>query len=333
MSIDIDAPDSECPLVTIITPTYNQANYIGETIESIMAQEYPNIEHIVLNDGSTDSTAEVLRYYSDNIVLVTQENIGQTNTVNKGFSMAHGEYIVVVNSDDPLFPGAISKIISLMILSPKVDVGYPDWNYINNHGNIIEHVQVPEHDYHFMVRHHRCYVGPCAVIRRSAMKYAPFWDSFFRYYADFDYWLRLGLHCSFMRIPFTLASFRVHEDSHSVSMTGTEEFVEEHIGLMEKYFAQENLPASIIKLQRESMSWAHYEAAITSGSNIKLARRHFLKALTLCPQSYVKSYRYELFVALMTICPGYLHFIPKGIRHIYHFIRDIVIVTRNISGK
>jgi glycosyltransferase involved in cell wall biosynthesis len=96
-------------LVTIITPAYNRANYLDETIQSILNQDYPNLEYIVLDDGSKDNTVEVLKKYRGRIIWETHPNIGETRTVNKGLSMAHGDIIGIVNSDDPLLPGAVAS--------------------------------------------------------------------------------------------------------------------------------------------------------------------------------------------------------------------------------
>ena len=99
------------PLVSIVTPTYNQAEYLAETIESVLAQDYPNIEYIVLDDGSTDSTPEVLNRYSGRVRWERHDNMGQARTLNKGWAMSRGEFIGYLSSDDLLLPDAISKLV------------------------------------------------------------------------------------------------------------------------------------------------------------------------------------------------------------------------------
>lgn len=101
-------------LVTIITPTYNRASYLDETIKSVLRQNYSKIDYIVIDDGSTDNTQDVLAKYLDKITCVHQSNIGETRTVNKGIAMAKGEIICIVNSDDPLLPGAIEKAVKTL---------------------------------------------------------------------------------------------------------------------------------------------------------------------------------------------------------------------------
>src|SRR3569832_673047 len=89
--------------VSIITPAYNQACILEETIKNVLDQDYPEIEYIVLDDGSTDNTAEVIFPFLDKLSYIRHENIGESRTVNKGYAMCKGDVIGVVNSDDPLF--------------------------------------------------------------------------------------------------------------------------------------------------------------------------------------------------------------------------------------
>ena len=142
---------SELPLVSVITPAYNRASYLDETIQSVLGQDYTNIEYIVLDDGSTDNTRDVLEKYDGRIVWETHPNMGETRTVNKGFGMAHGEIVVVVNSDDPLLPGAVKAAVDFMESRPDVLVAYPDWNFIGPKSEVTEHIRVREYDYSFMV--------------------------------------------------------------------------------------------------------------------------------------------------------------------------------------
>ena len=135
------------PLVTIITPAYNRAGYLDETIQSILNSDYPNIEYIVLDDGSKDNTREVLGKYKGRIVWETHPNMGETRTVNKGLNMAHGEIIAVINSDDPLLPGAISAAVAFMQSRPDILVAYPDWDFLDRDSKVTGHHQVPDYNY------------------------------------------------------------------------------------------------------------------------------------------------------------------------------------------
>jgi glycosyltransferase involved in cell wall biosynthesis len=250
------------PLITVITPTYNRADYLVETIESVLSQGYPNLEYIILDDGSKDNTLEVLKQYKDRIRYESHSNMGETLTVNKGLVMARGEIIGVVNSDDPLLPGAINAAAKLMSENPEILVAYPDWNYIGAKGEVLGTVTVHEFDYAYMIRRHQCYVGPGAFFRKHALEVAEPRDPAFKYVADFDFWLRLGLYGPFKKIPGVYATFRIHPNSASVAHLG-EYMASEHILLMQKYFSMALIPEGIKKSKAEAFSWAYRHAALT----------------------------------------------------------------------
>lgn len=276
------------PLVSVITPAYNRASYLDETIESVLSQDYPNLEYIVLDDGSKDNTVEVLQKYTGKVIWESHANMGETRTVNKAIGMSKGEIICIVNSDDPLLPHAIRTAVDFMASRPEILVAYPNWLKIGPQSELLEEVFLPEYDYFYMVRQHHCIVGPGAFIRRKTFDLSggPR-DPEFTYVADYEFWLRAGLFGPFARIPEILATFRVHPDSASKALTG-KKMAGEHIRLMNKYYDRPDLPENIRAIRKEAFSWAHFLAAEFSGPNRWLARWHFLNFIWLYPQSFLK---------------------------------------------
>ncbi len=118
--------DRDRPLVTIVTPSFNQAGFIEETIQSVIAQDYQPIEHLVIDGGSTDGTLELLRKYQDHLSWVSEPDRGQTDAINKGFRRAHGAILCWLNADDVLMPGAISTVASYFESHPQVSFVYGD---------------------------------------------------------------------------------------------------------------------------------------------------------------------------------------------------------------
>jgi glycosyltransferase involved in cell wall biosynthesis len=298
------------PLVSIVTPAYNRASFLEETIQSILRQDYPHIEYIVLDDGSTDNTRELLQRYTGQIVWESHPNMGETRTVNKGWRMVRGEIISVVNSDDPLLPGAVATAVEFMQSHPDILVAYPDWAQIGPDSQVIEFIRVPEYDYLYMLRFHQCIVGPGAFIRRKSFELADGRDPDFRYVADFDYWLRLGLHGSFARIPKTLATFRVHTDSVSFSDTGTT-MADEHIHMMQKFYSRPSLPLQVIEVRPESFSWAHYVAAGRCGPDRAAARKHYFESVRYRPLSFFGKHGLKLIAFLL---------FPKPLFDLLHWV-------------
>lgn len=280
------------PLVTVITPAYNRAAYLDETIQSVLQQDYPRIEYIVLDDGSRDNTVEVLKKYDGQIAWESHPNMGETRTVNKGFAMSRGGIIGVVNSDDPLASNtAISTMVQAMIARPEVVVVYPDWDMIDSEGRAFRHETTFEYDYIDMVRWHHCVPGPGAFFCRKVVEQLGGRDPQFRYVGDFDFWLRAGLLGPFARIPQTLATFRVHEGSASVSQTGSL-MAEEHIRLVNKYYGLPGLPEEFRRVKREAYSSAYYIAGCVCGQGASIEKtRYYLRALWYCPGKYLREYR------------------------------------------
>jgi glycosyltransferase involved in cell wall biosynthesis len=293
----------QLPLVTIITPAYNRASFLEETIQSVLFQDYPCIEYIVLDDGSTDNTREVLEKYSGTIYWESHFNMGETRTTNKGFGMAKGEIVCVVNSDDPLLPGAVHTAVEFLQSHSDILVAYPDWIRIGPDSEVIDYVQVPEFDYLYMLRCHQCIVGPGAFIRRKSFDLAGKRDSDFKYVADFEYWLRLGLYGSFARIPETLATFRVHPNSASFSHKGTA-MANEHIRVLQKFYSLPNLPPQVHEVRAEAFSWAHYVAAGRCESARKEERKHYLKSVQYYPLSFLG--KHGLKIVLFMLLPKHL---------------------------
>jgi len=313
------------PLVSIITPAYNRASYLEETIQSVLTQDYPRIEHIVLDDGSTDNTREVLSKYTGRLIWESHPNMGEARTVNKGLSMAHGEIVAVVNSDDPLLPGAVSAAVAFLKAHPDVLVAYPDFDFIGPGSTVCGHFQVREYDYLHMVKRHQNLGGPGAFVRRKAFELAGLRDPSFKYVGDFDFWLRVGLHGPFARIPRTLATFRMHPGSASESCRGRE-MAEEHIRLVEKLFSLPNLPLPVQQVKREAFSWAHHVAGIAAGKERRTAWKHLVASVRYYPRGILR--RWSLIVAL--VLPSSLF---QLLRHRWRKVRSVLVSLRGaVSG-
>ncbi len=280
------------PLVTIITPVYNRASLIEETIQSILSQDYPNIEYIVLDDGSNDDTPKVLKKYKDRIILVSHANRGETRTVNKGLSTAKGEFIVIVNSDDPLLPHAITHAVEFMQKHPSVLVGYPDVKRIDDTSKVIDVGRVHEYDFLYMISYQHCIVGPGAFMRAKALSLVKGRDLSFTYVADFEFWLRLSMFGQFARIPKVLATFRVHRGSQSLRAKG-DIMAEEHIRLINHIFKLKDLPPIAYVVRRQAYSAAYFHAASLFDSKKKKIYAYIISCI-YHPFMFIKKLRPEL---------------------------------------
>jgi len=281
----------KAPLVSVITAAYNAASYLEETIESVLSQDYPLIEYLVHDDGSTDETPEIIARYGDRVRSRRHENMGETNTVNKGFALAQGELIGVVSADDPLLPGIVTAMVEEFDRNPDVLVIYPDWDMIDDKGDFVQHITTYDYSYRDMVRWHHCVPGPGTFFRRSIVTQLGGRDPAFRYAGDVDFWFRAGLLGPFRRLPQTLARYRWHAGSTTLGQQG-KAMASEHINMTEKLFARQDLPIEIRRVRREAYSSAHWIAGVVVGdNNLKLRRSHYRRALLLAPHKYLGEYR------------------------------------------
>src|SRR6476660_7254297 len=164
--------DKNLPTVTVVTPAYNQAEFLRDTIESVLSQDYPNIEHIVLDDGSTDETPDILASYGDRVRWETHKNMGQTATINKGWSMTSGEIITWLNSDDTFYdPTSVRQGVEQLRAQPELGVIFADSMYTQADGTeLVPTRRVVGFTYERMVRTCENLISqPSAFIRRTVI--------------------------------------------------------------------------------------------------------------------------------------------------------------------
>jgi glycosyltransferase involved in cell wall biosynthesis len=243
----------QLPHVSLVIPAYNHATYLAQAVESVLAQDYPGIELIVIDDGSTDNTRDVLAHYTGRLHWQTQPNSGQAYTLNRGWTMARGEILGYLSADDLVLPGCVSAAVEALRASPEIVLTYCDFELIDPHSRVIRTVRARDFDYREMVVNLTCAPGPGVFFRRAAFQRAGGWDPGLRQMPDYEYWLRLGLVGAFQRIPRTLAAFRVHEGSATFSAAPPEQ-AEEPVRILRKYFGLAEVPAAIRQHELQAIS-------------------------------------------------------------------------------
>lgn len=246
---------SVLPKVSIITPAYNQADYLVETIESVLGQTYQNIEYIVINDGSTDDTARVVNRYDGRIHYIYQSNIGQAATINKGWSIAKGQYIGYLSADDRLKPMAVESLVNILLEKPSIDVVYPDFDLIDANGSFISTCATEEYNYENLIGDLLCYPGPGALLRRKVFERYGGWDVSLKQVPDFDYWLKIARKDNFARLPKVMADYRVHQGSASFQVISYDRSIE-ILRVVKRYWSERSI-ASFVYLKNKSLSKAY----------------------------------------------------------------------------
>ena len=205
------------PLVSIVTPSFNQAQYLEETIKSVLALDYPRIEYIVVDGGSTDGSVEIIHEYQDKLSWwISEPDEGQTGAINKGFDHASGEIYAWINSDDTYFPHAVSEAVEYLTENPEVGMVYGDANFINSQGKFIGQFNAKQTDYK-RLRRGGVYIPQQAAFWRGSLwkQVAPLDPSFY-FAMDYDLWLRLARISEIVYTPRLWANFRLHDDAKTI---------------------------------------------------------------------------------------------------------------------
>jgi len=205
----------EPPLVSIVTPSYNMARYLPETIESVLSQDYPRIEYIVVDGGSTDETPQILDAYRDRLRSITGSDRGPSDATHRGFRQAHGDIFAWLNADDSYLPGAVRKAVEYLEAHPDVDVVYGEGWWINDSGAVIS--RYPTLPFDAKVLERDCFIcQPAAFIRASSYRRCELDPDVNRSF-DYDLWIRMakaGLR--FASIPDYLANSRMHAGAKTI---------------------------------------------------------------------------------------------------------------------
>jgi glycosyltransferase involved in cell wall biosynthesis len=203
------------PLVSVVTPSLNQGAFIEAAIRSVLEQDYPNIEHIVVDGGSTDETLEVLRRYP-HLTWVSEPDEGQADAVNKGFAMSHGEIFGWLNADDLYLPGAISAAVDVLRESGAALV-HGGWRQIDESGETIRDVAPVPFDLEKQLNDRNAVAQPGALFTREAFEAVGGLDAGYRYAMDYELWLKLGARFEVCHVDRVLGAYRYHPDSKTVA--------------------------------------------------------------------------------------------------------------------
>jgi len=234
---------SDLPLVSIITPSFNQARYIEATIQSVITQDYPNIEYIIVDGGSNDGTVEIIKkhtlesgssLHSQGVLpstrqqavgvhkqginwWVSEQDKGQTDAINKGFARAKGEILAWLNSDDTYEPGAISNAVKYLMDHPDVGMVYGDCNFINEAGKVIGKFGSAQTNYKLLRQGYAHIPQQTMFFRADLWKQVGPLDSSFYFAMDYDLWTRLAARTVLKYVPQTWANFRLHTSGKTIA--------------------------------------------------------------------------------------------------------------------
>jgi glycosyltransferase involved in cell wall biosynthesis len=208
---------AEQPLVSIVTPSYNQAAYLEEAMQSVLAQDYSPIEYIVIDAASTDGSLEIIRRHAQDLAYwVSEPDSGQADALNKGFARATGKYMAWLNADDRLKPTAVGEAVASLEVHPNTGMVYGDADFIDARGRVIGRFAARQTDYRGLLR------GYVHIPQQAAFWRADLWrqvgglDASLSFAMDYDLWVRLAKISNLQYHPRLWAEFRLHTDSKTM---------------------------------------------------------------------------------------------------------------------
>lgn len=209
---------SDSPLVSIVTPSFNQAPYLEKTIQSVLEQDYPNLEYIIVDGASKDGSKKIIEKYAGKLAWwISEADLGQTDAINKGFQHASGKIYAWLNSDDTYQPGTIREAVDFLQNHPGIVMVYGDAYYIDEQGRYIGNFPAAQTDLKRLRRGYVHIPQQASFFTAAGWKaVAPLDPSFF-FAMDYDLWVRLAQVGELVYHPRPWANFRLHHDAKTIT--------------------------------------------------------------------------------------------------------------------
>ncbi len=208
------------PLVSIITPNYNKAPYLEESLLSVLEQDYPHLEYILIDGGSTDGSLDIIRKYQGRIDRwLSEPDQGQSHAINKGFALARGQVVAWLNSDDLYFPGAVSRAMARFAADPELDFLYGQGVLLTATGEFLGYLpQIEPFNRHRLLSCYNYLMQPACFFKKQTLDRLGYLDTSLNYVMDWELWCRFAAAgCKFRYEPELLAADRQYEGTKTRS--------------------------------------------------------------------------------------------------------------------
>ncbi len=263
------------PVVSIVTPSFNHAAFIEKTILSVLNQDYPNIEYIVMDGSSTDGTLDILRKYGNRLSWVSEPDQGQSDAINKGFQRANGEILAWLNCDDNYLPGAVRTAVQFLVEHPDLAMVYGGANYQNDEGELLKRGRSTDFDLNRPCE--TIIPQPAAFFRRAVFEEVGQLDIDLHYRMDLDLWARIALKYQIRSIPYVFVNIRTSLDTKTSSRS--DQFWSELSLIGKRYGLAAITPDYILK--ERALKHYYRGMMLNQAHRAKEARAEILEAIKL----------------------------------------------------
>ena len=272
----------DMPRISIVTPSFNQGEFIERTIQSVISQEYPNLEYIVMDGGSTDGSVSVLERYSDHLDhWESRSDEGQSDAINRGFRKATGDILAWVNSDDLLAPGALDASAAALTSSPKSAFSYGDWTTIDADSRVVQRHKSTAITNKGLLERLQSYVAqPTIFFRKFGIEEVGLLDPDLHLIMDFDLLLRLTARFDGCKAQGQIALFRLHDEAKTPTLR--EQAWMERGRVLNRFLGSDREPAVDNDRKRKIMAAYHRQAALYG-----LRSRRFLWLMEHALRSFI----------------------------------------------
>lgn len=273
------------PLISVVTPSFNQAEFLEETIRSVLLQGYPNLEYYVIDGGSTDGSVEIIKRYEPWLnYWISEKDTGQSQAINKGWRKASGEILSWLNSDDYLLPGTLLRIAEVFRSNPRAGLVHGKVRFINSSGESTGDEYGSEFNLESsLLKSQNPVAQPATFISRTALNTVGGLNENLHMSMDWDLWLRIATLFPVVYLPEFLATFRTWPGAKSSTIRETSS--PEHLEIVKKWSHWSKKAQVTTQLRRKALAISYSRSAVHHHrkGNLGVFRSQYFKSLILCP--------------------------------------------------